>query len=166
MPESDYGGGSLIQALILKTDGSLPFTKEIPSQEATLAVIKETVASPHGDWFDCVRGENFHAYVNDTGDRDGLPLNPIASSMLGEYVCGDVIIFGSLTPDGEWDGEEHDVPRPIIECAEQQWLTGRIIDARKARLAREVDRYRITNTLTEAEIKILTCQVRASRVSV
>lgn len=167
MSAPDAGGGTLIKALVLRTDGSLPFIKEIPSQNEALAVLKEVITSPHGDWFDCVRGENFHAYVNDTGETDGLPLNPIASSILGENVFGNVIIFGSLTPDGEWDGEEHDVPRPIIERAKQQWLTQQIIDACNVQLEREFARRRITNLLTDADvITILKSYVRASRVSV
>jgi len=102
------------KALIIKTDGSLPTIREIPSQEATYQVIKDTVASPHGDWFDCVRGESYHCYVNDTGIIDGLPLNPIASILFGKVICGDVILFGSYSPKGEYDGDEWDIPEWVV----------------------------------------------------
>lgn len=98
------------RALVIKTDGTFPAVMEIPSQTDINQVIKDTVASPHGDWFDCVRGESFHGYVNDTGLIDGLPLNPIASILFGQVICGDVILFGSRSPEGE-----NDIPVWVVE---------------------------------------------------
>lgn len=110
------------KALIIKADGSLPSIKEIPSQKETYQVIKEVIASPHGDWFDCVRGESYHAYVNDTGLIDGLPLNPIASILFGQVICGDVIMFGSYSPKGEYDGDEYDIPEWVVTNVRSQFL--------------------------------------------
>lgn len=128
----------MIQALVLKADGSIPVITTIPSQKETFDIIKDTISSPHGTWFDCVLGENFRAYVNDTGLIDGLPLNPVASIVFGQVICGDVIFFGSYTPAGEWDGEEHDVPECVIESVKMHWsLLNTNIDARNDRL--EID---------------------------
>ena len=125
----------MIQALVLKADGSIPVITTIPSQKETFDIIKDTISSPHGTWFDCVLGENFRAYVNDTGLIDGLPLNPVASIVFGQVICGDVIFFGSYTPAGQWDGEEHDVPECVIESVKMHWsLLNTNVDARNARL--------------------------------
>lgn len=125
----------MIQALVLKADGSIPVITTIPSQKETFGIIKDTISSPHGTWFDCVCGENFRAYVNDTGLIDGLPLNPIASIVFGQVICGDVIFFGSYTPAGQWDGEEHDVPECVIDSVKMHWsLLNTNVDARNARL--------------------------------
>lgn len=128
----------MIKALIIKADGSVPFIEEIPSQKETFQVIKDTVAGPYGTWFDCVSGESFNCYINDTGIIDGLPLNPVASILLGCVICGDTIVFGSLTPTGEWDGDEHDVPQLVIESVRKHWsLLNASVDARNLR--REVE---------------------------
>jgi hypothetical protein len=52
--------------------------------------------------------------VNDTGIIDGLPLNPIASILFGQVICGDVILFGSFSPKGEYDGDEYDIPEWVV----------------------------------------------------
>jgi|688.fasta_scaffold432879_4 hypothetical protein len=120
-------GEDMTTALVIKADGSRPFKKEIPSQEATYGVIKETVASEQTDWFDCVRSgdlgfkDSFHAYVNDTGIIDGVPPNLMASILLGQFIAGDVIVFGSFSPTGEYDGNEHDVPNSVIDRMKLQW---------------------------------------------
>lgn len=134
VPGQDYGGGALIKALIIEAEGKAPFIKDVPSQKETYEVIKATITSPYGNWFDRVCKETFHGYVNDTGIIDGLPLNPVASILLGQVVCGDVIIFGTYTPTGEWDGEEHDVPQCVIESVKKQWsLLNANVDARNDR---------------------------------
>ena len=83
------------------------------------------VAHPEGDfirevvggWFDCVRGDKFHGYVNDTGLIDGLPLNPVASVMFGQILAGDCIVFGSFSASGEYDGYEHSVDPEVVKVA-------------------------------------------------
>ncbi len=108
-------------ALIIKADGSTPTIREIPQGE-TYSTIKEVVASPRGDWFDCVRGEKFHGYVNDTGLIDGLPFNPICSIIFGQVICGDVILFGSFSPTDEYDGNEYDIPEWVAQSVRQQYF--------------------------------------------
>lgn len=110
------------KALIIKADGSLPTVREILSDETTYEVIKATIASERGDWFDCVRGTRFHIYVNDTGLIDGLPINMIASIVMGQVICGDVIAFGSFSPEDEYDGEEHDIPDWVVKGVRSQWM--------------------------------------------
>ena len=111
-----------MKALIIKSDGTMPVTMDIPSQEDTYEIIKATVASPNGDWFDCVRAQSFHGYVNDTGLVDGLPMNPVASILFGQVICGDAILFGSFSAVGSYDGNEHDIPAFVPELARTQWF--------------------------------------------
>jgi hypothetical protein len=111
----------MTKALIIKADGSQPIIREIPQGE-TYGVIKEVVASPQGDWFDCVRGDKFHGYVNDTGLIDGLPFNPVCSIIFGQVICGDVILFGSFSPTDEYDGAEHDIPEWVRFSVSQQYF--------------------------------------------
>lgn len=109
------------RAIIIKADASPPFIKEIASQETTYEIIKETVASEHSDWFDCVRGESYHGYVNDTGLIDGLHVNLIASILFGQVICGNVILFGSFSPKGEYDGDEYDIPEFVWASVKSHW---------------------------------------------
>lgn len=108
------------RALVIPTN-SQPTTTMVMEAE-TYEFIRETV----GGWFDCVRGDTFHAYVHDTGLIDGQPLNPVASIMFGQVICGDVVVFGSLNAQGEYDGEEHAVDTVVAEVAKRQWFLLRV----------------------------------------
>lgn len=88
----------------------------VPTPE--VEVVRHTV----GGWFDCVRGDKFHGYVNDTGLIDGMPFNPIASIMFGQVICGDAILFGSLNASGEYDGYEHAIDPIVVEAVKRQWF--------------------------------------------
>jgi hypothetical protein len=105
----------LTRALIIPADG-MPTTTMVASPQGDF--INATV----GGWFDCVRSERFHGYVNDTGLIDGLSFNPIASIMFGQVVCGDAILFGSFNAQNEYDGDEHHIDENVIEGAKQQWF--------------------------------------------
>lgn len=111
-----------MKALVIKSDGSPPRYLFTSDQTKTYDLIKETVSSEYGDWFDCVRGSDYVGYVNDTGLIDGLPLNYIASILFGRVICGDAILFGSFSPDGEYDGDEHDVPEWVVVAVNQHYL--------------------------------------------
>jgi hypothetical protein len=130
------------KALVIKTDGSAPTIREIP-QGDTYSVIKEVIASPTGGWFDCVPGALFHGYVNDTGIIEGLNLNPIASILFRRIICGDAILFGSLSPQGEYRGSfslndqyvdnEYDIPDFVIATVRRNWHLWEVsLDARNA----------------------------------
>ena len=103
------------RALIIPTDQS-PYTVMVNHPEGDF--IREVV----GGWFDCVRGDKFHGYVNDTGIIDGLPMNKVASIMFGRYLAGNVIVFGSFSASGEYDGYEHSIDPHVAEVARYQHL--------------------------------------------
>ena len=105
----------LTRALIIPTDG-MPTTTMVASPAGDF--INATV----GGWFDCVRSDRFHGYVNDTGLIDGLPFNPIASIIFGRVICGNAILFGSFSTENEYDGHEHHIEENIIEGVKRQWF--------------------------------------------
>lgn len=105
------------KALTIPADGETPTLLEC-GDDKTYETIREYV----GGWFDCVRSDKFHGYVNDTGLIDGLPFNPIASVIFGQVICGDAILFGSLSDDGEYDGEEYDIPEFVVAGIMRQWF--------------------------------------------
>ena len=104
----------IVRALIIPTDG-VPHTILCPQSAGTL--IHEVV----GGWFDCVRGDDFHGYVNDTGLLDGLPINPVASALFGRVLAGPAVVFGSTNVRGEYDGYEHHISPTVVGVARRLW---------------------------------------------
>jgi hypothetical protein len=106
------------RALVIPSNAQ-PYTVMV---EHTYDFIQATV----GGWFDCVRGDSFHAYVHDTGLIDGQPFNAVASVIFGQVICGEVVVFGSLNAQGQYDGEEHAVDTMVAEVAKRQWFLLRV----------------------------------------
>jgi hypothetical protein len=100
----------LNRALVIPAGGT-PYTIMVNRPEGD--IINKIV----GGWFDCVRDDKFHGYVNDTGLIDGLPLNPVASVMFGQLLAGDAILFGSFSASGEYDGYEHSIDPQVVVVA-------------------------------------------------
>jgi hypothetical protein len=65
-----------------------------------------------GGWFDSVNEGNLGivGYINDEGLLIGLPMNAVASALFGRPLAGDCVVIGALNEQGEYDGENHDVP--------------------------------------------------------
>lgn len=70
------------------------------------------------------------AYVHEEGKLIGLPLNVAATKFLdnigvyrngmlqkGDFIVGPMVVLGCISPDGEWDGEEYDVPAGLVAAA-------------------------------------------------
>jgi hypothetical protein len=65
-------------------------------------------------WIDCVRNEAIVGYVNDEGLLIGLPVNVIATALFGRPLVGNCVVMGALNERGEYDGENHSVPQPLL----------------------------------------------------
>jgi hypothetical protein len=103
------------KALHIKTDGT--FT------ELTLSGNYQEINALVGGWFDAVRGEDFVVYVHDEGLLiEGFEPNVFATMLTGRVIFGDVVIVGALNEDGEYDGENHDVPDEIVRLAHEECL--------------------------------------------
>jgi len=63
-----------------------------------------------GGWFDCVRTNTLIGYVHDTGLIDGQHINFIATALFGRILCGTCVVFGAMNENGEYDGDDHNVP--------------------------------------------------------
>jgi hypothetical protein len=95
-------------ALLLKTTGEVEVTT-IPDENG-YQVLNELC----GGWLDCVRNEDIVGYVNDEGLLIGLDPNVLASVLFGRPLVGDVVVLGALSEEGEYDGENHDVPEQYL----------------------------------------------------
>ena len=102
------------KALHIKTDGT--FT------ELTLSGNYQEINNLVGGWFDAVRGEDFVVYVHDEGLLIGLEPNVFATMLTGRVIVGDVVIVGALNENGEYDGENHDVPDEIVRLTHEECL--------------------------------------------
>jgi hypothetical protein len=100
------------KSLHVKTDGT--FTEL--SMSSNYQAINDLV----GGWFDAVRGEDFVVYVHDEGLLIGLEPNVFATMLTGQVIVGDVVIVGALNENGEYDGENHDVPEEIVRLAKEE----------------------------------------------
>lgn len=49
-------------------------------------------------------------YVHDEGLLIGLAPNTMASLMFDRHLVGDVVVVSGTSPEGEYDGDNHDVP--------------------------------------------------------
>ena len=103
------------RAIIIPAEGT-PRTVMVEHPEG------DFIRSVVGGWFDCVRGDKFHGYVNDTGLIDGLPLNPVASVIFGQILAGDCIVFGSMSASGEYDGYEHSIDPQVVVAVKSAHL--------------------------------------------
>lgn len=56
------------------------------------------------------------AYLNDNGLVDNLPLNKLATIMFARELRGDIVLVGGKDPDGNYDGENHDLPVWFTDC--------------------------------------------------
>ena len=99
------------KALVLKTDGTTQVI-ELPRDGAG-KVISEIV----GGYFDIARNYNKNidaevcAYVHDEGLIIGLPVNVLASMIIGQYLVGDAVIVGKT----DSEGYDTDVPNELLE---------------------------------------------------
>jgi hypothetical protein len=99
------------KALVLKTDGTTQVI-DLPRDGAG-QVIHEIV----GGYFDIARNYNPHinaevtAYVHDEGLIIGLPVNVLASMIIGQYLVGDAVIVGKT----DSEGYDTDVPNELLE---------------------------------------------------
>lgn len=113
---SRYNDGmTTAKALHIKTDGT--FT------ELTLSGNYQEINALVGGWFDAVRGEDFVVYVHDEGLLiEGFEPNVFATMLTGRVIFGDVVIVGALNENGEYDGENHDVPEIVVNLAHNECL--------------------------------------------
>lgn len=100
----------MAKALLLNTDGQ---HRPLELCEGdSYEVIKEAV----GGWLDTVTTENglVVGYLHDEGLLIGLPVNTVASLLFQRPLVGNVVLVGAVSPDGEYDGENHDLPESFF----------------------------------------------------
>jgi Domain of unknown function (DUF3846) len=72
----------------------------------------ETIVRHVGGIITSVRtsDETVVAYVHDEGLLIGLEPNVFASVFTGQNIVGPMVVVGAVSEQGEYDGEDHDVP--------------------------------------------------------
>lgn len=104
----------MAKALLINAEENTLTIVETPSTDA-LYFIQEAV----GGYIDAVRGEDIVGYVNDEGLLMGLPHNALASIIFGRYLVGNVLVVGSFSEEGEYDGADYDIPVWLHELADK-----------------------------------------------
>lgn len=74
----------------------------------------DSIRSLVGNWFDCVRADEFVGYVDDEGLLNGAEFNTIASIVFGRYLAGTVVAVGCMNQAGEYDGECYDITEDAL----------------------------------------------------
>ena len=100
-------------ALIIDPNCTVIRTKVETGTPALFADQSKMLRSIIGNLMDCVRGEDFVGYVDDEGLMHGLEYNAIASALFGRYLVGRVVVLGSISPTGEYDGACYDCPESV-----------------------------------------------------
>lgn len=96
----------MTKALLIPTQGQTRLYN-LPEEGAYL-----TIRDLIGGTFDCVRLTEQGAvmYVHDEGLLIGLEPNVTATAFYGHPIAGDVLLVGSISPQGISDGEDYDLP--------------------------------------------------------
>lgn len=84
---------------------------DLPS-EGSYEILRDTI----GGLLDTVSNANGSVigYLHDEGLIIGLPVNTVASLLFSRPLVGNVVLVGGLSPDGEYDGENHDLPESFF----------------------------------------------------
>lgn len=75
-----------------------------------------------GGWFDAVVSGDLVGYVHDEGLLLGLPMNPIATALLGQIIVGPCVLFRHHNERGETDGEDYSLNQDDLQRV--AWLAG------------------------------------------
>jgi hypothetical protein len=116
--------GKTIDAFVIDPEHGV-LRVEVVSDDSSIAPFINGVVD---GWFDSVHPMHEHelgalnivGYVHDEGLLLGLQPNLIASALFGRVLVGRCVVVGTLNPDGEYDGDSHDVPSNAIKVL--AWL--------------------------------------------
>jgi len=94
------------KALLISTDGQHRKI-ELPKDDSY-----EIITDLVGGYLDSVSNSDGSVvgYLHDEGLLIGLPVNTVASLLFSRPLVGNVVLVGGISPEGEYDGENHDLP--------------------------------------------------------
>ena len=84
-------------------------------EESAFVIISEHI----GGHFDVVRMADVVGYVHDEGLLIGLSYNVRASMLFGVSLVGNCVLVGCLDNDGNFDGDDYDVPQQYLDLMSQ-----------------------------------------------
>jgi hypothetical protein len=100
-----------LMGLVLKTNGDM-FFGQVPKG------LQNIYAAIGCDCIEGVRLKDAIMYIDEEGKFKPEPkMNKIASILawsnglsLQDWIAGDAVLFGTVSPEGEYDGEDYDLP--------------------------------------------------------
>jgi hypothetical protein len=78
--------------------------------------VRADVTSPDGDLITVV------GYVHDEGLILDLETNWLASALFSQEIRGDVVIVSGTSPSGEYDGDNYDLPKDLVEFFKEEFV--------------------------------------------
>lgn len=134
----------MAHALVITPEGET-YTRDIPDENGHV-VLNEIC----GGWIDCVRNDDVVGYVHDEGLLIGLSPNALASLLFGRPLVGNCVVLGALNAQGEYDGENHDVPPMYLSPKISELAQALVSDeAVMESLRMAVEGINLTPTVTE-----------------
>lgn len=107
---------------MIKTAVLLPAGVQVNPEEVLIDDYQNIQAIVGGN-FDCVRynGEGLNGepvtlcgYVHDEGLLLGMETNYLASMLFGRMIVGPCVVTYALSPNGEYDGDDYEMPAELI----------------------------------------------------
>lgn len=108
---------------MIKTAVLLPAGARVNPEEVLIDDYKN-IQDIVGGCFDCVRysGEGLNGepialcgYVHDEGLLLGMDTNYLASMLFGRMIVGPCVVTYALSPNGEYDGDDYEMPSELVE---------------------------------------------------
>lgn len=89
----------------------------------------EDLQNAVGGHFDVVRTDlgrkdvALLGYVNDIGLLTGLEYNYLATALFKQNLVGNVVVTWGLSPNGEYDGDDYDIPEAMVEFIQTELVS-------------------------------------------
>jgi hypothetical protein len=90
-------------------------------------------------------------YVHDEGLILDMELNYLATNLFQKELRGDCVIVWGLSPNGEYDGDNYDIPEWITEFIMQDLVVSTAGNYNMAALLGDVCKYAISNKIATME---------------
>lgn len=116
-----------VYALRIGVDGEIKVLHIVPE-------LKTIYNALECDTIEGVRIREGVMYIDEEGKlKENVKINTVATfiarkyGQLGDWIAGNALIFGAISPDGEYDGEDYDFPSylfHIVDLAKERAVYG------------------------------------------
>ena len=155
---------------MIKTAVLLPAGVRVNPQEVLVDDYKN-IQDMVGGHFDCVRfnGQGVNGepvalcgYVHDEGLLLGLETNYLASMLFGRMIVGPCLVTYALSPNGEYDGDDYDMPNDLLEYLTNDLLAATAMTYNQAGLMAFASEQMVAaGVLTEDDLDMMANEMEA-----